>query len=144
MSNIKINYKTRQRDLLLDFVKSTSGSHFTAEDVKIYCEKNHILLGTATIYRGLEKLLDEHFINRYFLDDKSAACYEYVGETERDLKNHFHLKCESCGNLIHLECSDLDSIKNHLLQKHGFLLNSFKTVFYGVCNECQMRGEKNA
>lgn len=136
MPNLKLNYKTKQRDFLMDFVKSTKGNHFTVEDVKSYCDLKNVLIGTATIYRSLEKMISEHKINKYLIDEKSAACFEYVGEENETQESHFHLKCESCGKLIHLECHDLDEIKNHLLADHGFSLNSFKTVFYGKCKEC--------
>lgn len=133
----RINYRTKQRDFLLDFAKSTVGKHFTVEDVKAYCESKNICMGTATIYRSLEKMIQDHIINRYYLDEKTGACFEYVGEEDGSTSNHFHLKCESCGKLIHLECHDLEIIKNHLLKNHGFYLDSFKTIFYGICKECQ-------
>ena len=134
-------YKTKQRDFLLDFAKKMTGCHFTVEDAKNYCDEKNICISQATIYRCLDKMVGEHIINKYFLDDKSAACFEYVGDSEADLAEHFHLKCEVCGKLIHLECKDLEFIKKHLLSEHGFLLNSFKTVFYGICRECA-RNEK--
>ncbi|MBQ1833321.1 MAG: transcriptional repressor [Treponema sp.] len=139
----KISYRTKQRDFLLDFAKSTSGSHFTVEDIKEYCASKNICVGTATIYRSLEKMTNEHIINKYFVDEKSAACFEYIGEDDCSTGNHFHLKCEKCGKLIHLECSDLEIIKKHLLKNHGFSLDSFKTVFYGICKECQKNEKKH-
>lgn len=137
-----MQYKTRQRDLLIQFAESTKGSHFTVEDVRKHFEKNNETVGTATIYRWLEKMVCEHFLNKYIIDEKSAACFEYTGETPKTEKPHFHLKCESCGQLIHLHCEELEGIQNHILEEHGFSVDSFRTVFYGLCKNCRDKVNK--
>ena len=45
-------------------------------------------------------------------------------------------KCEKCGALIHLHCHELEAIERHIFAQHGFKLDSMKTVFYGVCEQC--------
>lgn len=135
---IRTSYKTRQQDLLLHYVMQTQGKHFTAEDVRIHFAEKEIAIGTATIYRQLEKLVKEGKLQKYIIDEHSAACFEYTGECSTD-EQHFHLKCEKCGRLIHLECDELEQIKKHLLEEHGFVLDSFRTVFYGKCADCASR-----
>lgn len=138
MSNSKISYKTKQRDELLEYVKGTKGSHFTVEDVTNHFRSRGISIGTATIYRAIEKMLSEHIVSKYIIDEHSAACFEYTAkEEEQHNENHFHLKCENCGKLIHLVCSELNSIGDHILKEHGFSIDSFRTVFYGTCQECK-------
>lgn len=135
--NTKSSYKTRQKDLLLSYLCRTHGRHFTAEDIYSHFEKKGIAIGIATIYRQLDKFVEQGIVLKYFIDEHSASCFEYVGENSLCAQDvHFHLKCEKCGRLTHLECKDLASIKNHLLKKHGFLLNTCKTVFYGLCQSC--------
>ena len=90
------------------------GQHFTAEDVHAHFESKQISIGIATIYRQLEKLVAEGTLQKYFIDEHSAACFEYSGEDCNAETPHFHLKCEECGNLFHLECEDLESLSNHL------------------------------
>lgn len=144
MEIIRTSYKTKQRNQLMEFIKTTSGKHFTVEDIKKYCAENNISIATATIYRYLEKMLGEHILNKYVIDEQSAACFEYVENKEAEVeKEHFHLKCEVCGKLIHLDCAELNLIKNHLLKEHGFLLDSFRTVFYGCCKNCAADKDKN-
>ncbi len=138
---IKAVYKTRQQDLLLSFLKETKGSHFTAEDVKNHFANSEIPLGTATIYRQLEKLVMDGTVLKYFIDEKSAACFEYVGESTKSQTDphHFHIKCEKCGKLIHLDCSELNKLQSHLKESHGITLNPTRTVFYGICDECDKK-----
>ena len=139
---IKAVYKTRQQDLLLSFLKQTKGTHFTAEDGKNHFAGMENPLGTATIYRQLEKCVADGTVLKYFIDEKSAACFEYIGETNPndDEPPHFHIKCEKCGTLIHLDCSELSHLQAHLKESHGITLNPRRTVFYGLCAECE---EKN-
>ena len=138
----KAAYKTRQQDLLFSYLKEMQGKHFTAEDVRSHFEAKNISIGIATIYRQLEKLVAEGKIQKYFIDDHSAACFEYAGENCDTSEQHFHLKCELCGRLIHLECEELEELGGHLKTEHGFVINPLRTVFYGVCTECAGKMEK--
>ena len=142
---MKTTYKTKQQDLVLKFLKSTNGAHFTAEDVRNYFSSSENSLGVATIYRHLEKFIEDGSVVKYFIDDKSAACFQYVGtecEKGENQAQHFHIKCEKCGRLIHLDCEELEHLQNHLQNEHGIRLNPFKTVFYGVCADCDSQCEK--
>ena len=132
----KTVYKTKQQDLLFNYITPMKGSHFTAEDVRIHFEERNISIGIATIYRQLEKLVSEGKIQKYFIDEHSAACFEYDGENCNAESEHFHLKCEQCGKLIHLECEELSELGGHLKNEHGFTLNPLRTVFYGICKDC--------
>ena len=49
----------------------------------------------------------------------------------------FHCKCEKCGKLIHLHCEDVVKLEQHLMESHGFQMDPCRTVFYGICEECQ-------
>lgn len=134
---IKAAYKTRQQELLISYLEKSCGKHFTAEDLKKHFEEQNITLGTATIYRQLEKLVTEGKVLKYFVDEHSAACFEYLGGNCAEDEQHFHLKCEVCGTLFHLECEELAEIKSHLFKDHGFELNPFRTVLYGTCQNCR-------
>lgn len=138
----KTAYKTKQQELLFSYLREMQGKHFTAEDVRAHFEAKNISIGIATIYRQLEKLVAEGKIQKYFIDDHSAACFEYDGENCDASEQHFHLKCELCGRLIHLECEELEELGGHLKTEHGFVINPLRTVFYGVCTDCASKKEK--
>ena len=139
----KAAYKTKQQDLLFSYLREMQGKHFTAEDVRAHFESKNISIGIATIYRQLEKFVSEGKIQKYFIDDHSAACFEYAGENCKSNAQHFHLKCEVCGRLIHLECEELNELGGHLQVEHGFVLNPLRTVFYGVCTDCAAKNKKD-
>ena len=132
----KTAYKTKQQDLLFSYLREMQGKHFTAEEVRAHFEAKRLTIGIATIYRQLEKLVTEGKIQKYFIDEHSAACFEYAGENCNTNEKHFHLKCELCGRLIHLECDELEKLGEHVKTEHGFVINPLRTVFYGVCKDC--------
>ncbi|OWV23919.1 Fe2+/Zn2+ uptake regulation protein [Fibrobacter sp. UWB2] len=133
-----IKYKTKQQELLLSCFKAMQGRHFTAEDVATYFQKQNISIGIATIYRQIEKFVAMGVVQKYFLGEQNAACFQYMGEECHKEVSHFHLKCEKCGTLIHLECHDLEQLSSHLMAEHGFALDPFRTVFYGLCENCRL------
>ncbi|MCR5451756.1 MAG: transcriptional repressor [Lachnospiraceae bacterium] len=136
--NSKTKYKTKQRDVLLNFLENAKGSHVTAGDVCEYCKKQGSSIGQATVYRQLEAMVDEGIVNKYIIDGNTPACFEYVGEeVHSDGEMCFHCKCEKCGKLIHMHCDELVMIRQHLLEHHDFLINPMRTVFYGLCDECR-------
>lgn len=131
-------YNTRQRDEILSYLKSIRGSHVTVNEICAHFKEQGVRVGTTTVYRYLERLEQEGLVTKYHIDAGSAACFEYI---ERETECHhpvcYHLKCESCGRLIHLKCHEMSSVEEHILQKHGFLLNARKTVLYGLCEDCR-------
>ena len=133
----RLKYKTRQKEMLIDYLSSVEGEHITANDVCEFFKSQGETIGQSTIYRHLESLVDEGIINKYVIDANSPACFEYVGR-ESHLAGEvcFHCKCEKCGCLIHLHCDELSEIGKHLYNEHHFKLDPKRTVFYGLCENC--------
>ena len=135
--NSRSKYRTKQREILLDYLETVPGVHITAGDVYEYFKSKGAAIGQSTIYRQLESLVDEGIINKYIIDANSPACFEYVGsDSHEDAEVCFHCKCEKCGKLIHLQCEELEEMQSHLNSEHGFRLDPLRTVFYGLCEKC--------
>ncbi|MDR2629478.1 MAG: transcriptional repressor [Spirochaetaceae bacterium] len=130
------NYHTRQGQSILDYMKSLQGSHVTVNQLVRHFEAVEADIGQTTIYRHLEKLAAEGKIRKYVLFDDKSTCYQYI-DNEKNCREHFHLKCETCGALIHMDCDFLNKIERHLLREHDFQINMLKTVFYGTCKKCR-------
>lgn len=135
--NSRSKYKTKQKDILVEYLKSASGTHITAKDVCDYFKNQGSNIGQSTVYRQLEGLVDEGVINKYIIDGNSPACFEYVGEENLDTMHVcFHCKCERCGKLIHLHCDEVEEMQAHLYKEHKFRMDPRRTVFYGLCEDC--------
>ncbi len=134
----RTTYHTRQQKEILGYLRSTPGQHHTVAQIRDYFSQCGQPIGTTTIYRQLERFVEEGAVRKYMLETGDSACYEYE-EKAASCSSHFHCKCEKCGRLIHLDCDELQEIRNHLLKEHGFAWNSGRTVFYGVCSQCRMK-----
>ncbi len=132
---VKTAYRTRQQEELLGYLKATPGEHHTVAQIRDHFSFSDRPIGTTTIYRHLERLVDDGSVKKYVLETGDCACYEYVQEAG-NCGAHFHCKCEKCGRLIHLDCDELCGIREHLKGRHGFIWDSGKTVFYGICENC--------
>lgn len=134
----KGRYNTKQREEVLSFLQGMKGEHVTVNDICNHMTTAGLSVGMTTVYRHLEKMVKEGIVKKYVLDTSSAACFEYIDKS-LDCKNEgcAHLKCTSCGRLIHLHCNDLMSTKRHILEEHGFKADMTRTVIYGLCDDCQ-------
>ena len=133
----RIKYKTKQREVLIEYLKTVPGRHITAGDVCEYFRSKGETISQTTVYRQLESLVDEGIVSKYTIDASSPACFEYTGAESHVTEGVcFHCKCEKCGKLIHLHCDELEEIQAHLWKEHRFRVDPLRTVFYGVCEDC--------
>lgn len=129
------NYNTKQKEHILKLLMENSSSHTTAGYISSYLQSQGTPVGIATIYRYLDQLADEGIIRKYTIDNKTGACYQYIGE-KKECREHFHLKCVKCEKLFHVECDYLSDLEKHILSHHGFTIDHTKTVLYGCCKDC--------
>lgn len=134
--NQATNYKTRQKTAVLQCIKAMGDKHFTVDSLCAALEKNGQSVGRTTVYRFAEKLSDEGTLQKYVMPKGESVCYQFVGENNK-CREHFHLKCEKCGRLIHMDCSEMNDFANHIKNSHDFCVDTLKTVIYGVCGECE-------
>lgn len=136
----KAPYKTKQMTELISYMKSVKGKHVTVNDICGHFKSKGIAVGTTTIYRHLDRMVEEGTAAKYIVDGTSSACFEYLGNHEKEASPCYHCKCEKCGRLIHLHCEEIESFKRHMKEHHNFVIDAQRTVFYGVCEECAKEG----
>jgi Fur family ferric uptake transcriptional regulator len=133
--NRPIRYNTAQSKAILEYIASLDGVHVTAAQIAGHFAETESSIGLTTIYRHLDKLVESGKVRKYFVDGVTSACYQYI-DNGTDCSEHFHLKCDICGTLLHLQCDMLNEIPEHVYGKHSFLINRSKIVFYGKCADC--------
>lgn len=131
----QVNYKTRQKTAILQCIEGMGDKHFTIDELCDILNKKGETAGRTTVYRMVEKLSNDGVLQKYVMPQGESSCYQYVGVDNR-CHEHFHLKCERCGSLIHMDCDEMDTLAKHIKEHHGFNLNPLKTVIYGVCEGC--------
>lgn len=132
MLSPKKEYATKQRKLLLAFLKQHPTEQYTAKQL-IDCVE--LCLGEATIYRLLGKLTEDGSIHRIIPDHGRASAYQY--NPVAHCRNHLHLKCHDCGLIVCMDCDWMADFSRHLKQAHGFTITQEDTTICGVCDACR-------
>jgi len=117
---------------VLDCLARRREEPVTAREVAESLRREGHTVGLATVYRQLEKLEEAGLVHKASTED--GALYQYCGrEAGRDC---FLLKCRGCGRLLHLDCSHLEPLYDHLERRHHFVIDPRATVFTGLCDVC--------
>ena len=132
-------YRTRQKEELTEYLMKREGTDLTAAQLHADFGAMGLNMGMATIYRHLDKLVEEGTVRKYTIGATNSACYEFIGLHEGSPVDCFHCKCENCGKLIHLRCEELVGIQKHIDATHGFAIDPMRTVFYGICADCRLK-----
>lgn len=127
-------YKTKQRELIWNYILEHKDEHITADDICAHLKLSGNSVGKATVYRYLDKLIEDNKIRKYASDSNASSCYQLI--SCEDCSMHYHCKCTECGELFHIECEHLDEVSDHVLNNHEFVINPSLTVFYGKCKNC--------
>ena len=55
-------------------------------------------------------------------------------------ENHFYLKCNNCGNMIHIDCDCIGDLTDHIYKEHKFIPTKEHIIISGLCEKCNMEG----
>ena len=125
-------YKTKQKSNVLKILSDNIDKELTISQIKEIADQMDMKLGLTTIYRGLDELEKMNQIRKTVRPNGEAE-YQLVQE---ECFHHFHMKCSSCGKLIHLDCSEVDLLMEHISKKHAFHIDSISTTIMGICDSC--------
>jgi len=94
----KRGYSTRQRGAVLEFLKEHPGECFTAAQIHARLSDT---VGQTTVYRFLDLLAKQGEVLKFTTGDDTAL-YRLM---DNACQSHMHLKCISCGEIIHMDCA---------------------------------------
>ena len=100
--------------------------HFTAEDLRREVPQ----IGRATVYRGLNLLVETGVLCRVLLEDGSLH-YQLS-----HLGHHHHLICTGCGASQDLLGCDIDDMLRKKTGEYGFQMEGHRLEVYGRCDSC--------
>lgn len=126
------NYNTKQKDLILNIIKKEK-KEFTIKDVH---SKINGKTGLTTIYRLVDKLVEDGILDKHIGKDNKTY-YQYLEKCEN--KNHFYLKCESCGKVVHIDCDCIEDLSNHIMNHHKFKTDRKNIIINGTCDKCNSK-----
>ncbi len=122
---------TAQRLAIAD-VMLTSENHLSAEEVAKEVSARGRAVGTATVYRAIDTLLESGLlVERDFGEGFRRF------EPARDVPNHEHLVCTQCGKVEEFRDERLERMTTIVAESRGFARQRHRLVIHGICRECQ-------
>lgn len=115
-----------------------SERHLSAEDVIEALAKRGIKVGTATVYRTIDVLLESGFVEER---DRGEGFRRF--EARRELPHHEQLLCTACGRVEEFRDAALERMTRRVADDHDFERERHRLVIYGTCGECR-RGATTA
>mgnify|MGYP001623997897 CR=1 FL=1 len=118
--------KTRQRELILEIIKRCY-THPTIKELYSLVNNKYPDIGQATVYRTVNKLVNDDIIKR--IDCPDGIHYDYR-------KDHYHFYCLNCNNItdVFLEKDLVDKL---LLSSNLEDVKHINLVFEGICSKCK-------
>lgn len=133
----KKEYSTRGKQRLIDFLSQNRDRQYTADEIFDILSAEEPV-GKSSLYRRLSRLCDDGVIRKFRASDADSFVYQYM-DRSHGCEDHFHLKCLSCGKVLHLECSVTDEMREHILGEHAFRIDSSRSLLYGECADCSKK-----
>ncbi len=131
-------YKTKQRELILSYLKNNSHRCLSAEDIIEGISTPEKKASKATVYRCLELFEKEGYASKFVSPRGDGAIYRYSG----DCGEHFHLRCTVCERTVCADCGFINRMQEHFYNHHGFTVSKNQTIIYGLCKTCAEKERK--
>lgn len=109
-----------------------SNKDLAAEDVVAALAANGVKVGTATVYRTIDVLLDGGFIIER---NRGEGFRRFAANLE--LPHHEQLLCTVCGAVEEFREASLERMTSRVAESHGFERERHRLVIYGTCAACR-------
>lgn len=122
---------TRQRDRIAQAL-FLSNSHPSAADIQRTLAEDGLDVGTATVYRTLELLVESGLVRGHDFGDGFRR-YEAMPGRE----GHEHLICLRCGAVAEFTNDRLERMLPIISDEHSFFHQRHHVEIYGLCRKCR-------
>ena len=133
------HYQTEQKKVLLSFLEQNTHTPYRIDDIvrKLREEYGSETPGKSTIYRLMTELVEEGRVKRLVRGNSRHFVYQLLSGTS--CHRHLHLKCNCCGNLLHLDAATSNRILQAVESFNQFSVSLEDTVLFGTCRLCAER-----
>jgi Fur family ferric uptake transcriptional regulator len=125
---------TPQRLAIADLLLA-SDRHVSAEELIDALAQKGLKVGTATVYRTIDILLEGGFVEER---DRGEGFRRF--EAKRDLPHREQLLCGVCGRVEEFRDPALERMTSRVAESHGFVRERHRLVIYGTCGDCLRAG----
>ena len=127
--------QTKQKQIIYDALVMLD--HPTATEVYGYVHQMHPTVSRATVFR----VLGGFATNGRALELRAAG-----SETRYDynVEPHYHAHCQCCGRVADVKVEGLKERGLKVMAESAFEVSGYSVEFYGICGECNKKGEIRA
>ena len=126
-----MNY-SRQREAILDFLRSMKVKHPSADAVYVNVKKRFPNISLGTVYRNLNLLADNGTIAKVKLPSDADRF-------DHNTEPHFHIICENCGQIEDVGSALVNIDVVSIEKLSGFSVNAGRIVLKGLCPACRKK-----
>ena len=132
----KLEYKTKTRQVIMDFMVKNPDRIFKASDIA----QDLPSVSLSTIYRNLSRLEKAGIVQIVGAEENKELQYRYTGPSKCQAK--MHLVCKICGKFFHLDGPALKMLQLSVQRVSGFELDQQQSVLLGRCAGCSIAAKK--
>ncbi len=135
-------YKTEQKKILLDFLRTNSENSYTIEEIiaELSKSESESVPAKSTVYRLMTKLVEEKKVRRQAGDSGRRFVYRIIADDH--CRYHLHLQCTKCGKVLHLDEKLSDTLLESVKVANNFAVSEEDTVLMGKCADCKWRDDE--
>jgi Fe2+ or Zn2+ uptake regulation protein len=120
--------QTPQREAILRVLQA-SDRPMTVDE--IWSAMDHQRSGVPTVYRNLERFVQEGWVESLFGQDqvmRFVRCHS--------AHHHHHLSCEQCGRMVEVDICGIEPSLAGMEKSTGFRVTRHELNVFGVCPDC--------
>lgn len=122
---------TRQRDIVAKTLFGSDG-HLSVEEIQRELRDQQVRVGTATIYRSLEVLLQSGLVRSHDFGEGFKRYEATAGGGQ-----HGHLICGRCGGVTEFSTERFERILPIVADEHEFQYQRHRVEVHGLCRACR-------
>ena len=111
-----------------------SAEHPSAETLRRELGRRGERVGTATVYRTLDLLVESGLVRQHDFGDGFRRFEPVSGRAI-----HEHLICQRCGRVVEFTNDRLERMLEIIADEHAFLHRRHRVEVYGLCSDCRGR-----
>ena len=126
---------TLPRVKILQILENSDNKHLSAEDVYKALIGADEDVGLATVYRVLTQFESVGLVMRHHFEG-GHSIFELTS-----VDHHDHIVCNNCGKVDEFYDEVIEEQQEMIAKKYGFKITDHSMYLYGICQECQGKGD---